>query len=106
MLYKRNERPAIIYADPPYTSDHYSRYYHLYETLLLYDYPSSEATGRYRPDRFFSRYSIKTEVEAAMDRLIADCAKIGSRLVLSYPERGLLPRLPERHNLVDSEVLR
>ena len=91
VLCERGERPAIVYADPPYTSDHYSRYYHLYETLLLYDYPPSEATGRYRPDRFFSRYSIKTEVETAMGCLIEDCAKIGSRLVLSYPERGLLP---------------
>ena len=90
-LYERGERPAVVYADPPYTSAHYSRYYHLYETLLLYDYPPSEATGRYRPDRFFSRYSIKTEVEAAMGCLIAGCAKIGSRLVLSYPDQGLLP---------------
>ena len=91
VLCERGERPAVVYADPPYTSDHYSRYYHLYETLLLYDYPPSEATGRYRPDRFSSSYSIKTEVEAAMDHLIAGCAKIGSRLVLSYPERGLIP---------------
>lgn len=89
-LYERGERPAVIYADPPYTGDHYSRYYHLYETLLLYDYPRSEATGRYRPDRFSSPYSKKTEVEVAIDQLIAYCAKIGSRLVLSYPEHGLL----------------
>lgn len=91
ILSDTEERPAVIYADPPYTSDHYSRYYHLYETLLLYDYPPSQDTGRYRPDRFFSRYSTKTKVAAAMDHLIAGCAKIGSHLVLSYPEHGLLP---------------
>ena len=91
VLSDRREYPAVVYADPPYTGDHYSRYYHLYETLLLYDYPSSEATGRYRPNRFVSGYSVKTEVEVAMDHLIANCAKIGARLVLSYPERGLLP---------------
>ncbi len=90
-LAMRDERPAVIYADPPYTSDQYSRYYHLYDTLLLYDYPSSEGVGRYRPDRFVSTYSIKTKVEQTMDRLVADCAKLGCRLVLSYPERGLLP---------------
>ena len=54
-------RPAVVYADPPYTSDHYSRYCDLYETLILYDYPLSEATGRYRPDGFFSRFSIKKD---------------------------------------------
>ena len=85
------ERPAVIYADPPYTSDQYSRYYHLYETLLLYDYPESIATGRYRPDRFRSPYSLKTQVATAMESLVSDCAKLGSRLVLSYPEHGLLP---------------
>lgn len=90
-LLKRGESPAVVYADPPYTSDQYSRYYHLYETLLLYDYPKSEFTGRYRPDRFSSPYSKKREVASAMEELIASCAKLGSRLVLSYPERGLLP---------------
>lgn len=90
-LREQDARPAVVYADPPYTSDHYSRYYHLYETLLLYDYPPSEGAGRYRPDRFVSSYSIKTKVEQAMDGLISNCAKLGSRLVLSYPEKGLLP---------------
>ena len=85
------ERPAVIYADPPYTADQYSRYYHLYETLLMYDYPESIAIGRYRPDRFRSPFSLKTQVATAMDALVSDCAKLGSRLVLSYPERGLLP---------------
>ena len=101
VLCERGERPAVIYADPPYTGDHYSRYYHLYETLLLYDYPRSEATGRYRPDRFSSPYSKKTEVEGAIDRLIGYCAKIGSRLVLSYPERGLLP---DSQNVITSLI--
>ena len=90
-LHEHKLRPAVIYADPPYTGDQYSRYYHLYETLLLYDYPQSKATGRYRPDRFSSRYSKTTEVATAMESLISGCAKLESRLVLSYPEHGLLP---------------
>lgn len=89
-LARCRKRPSVIYADPPYTSDHYSRYYHLYETLLLYDYPTSEGIGRYRHDRFISSYSLKTQVERAMDLLICGCAKLGCRLVLSYPEHGLL----------------
>ena len=28
----------VIYADPPYTRDHYSRFYHGLETLSLRDY--------------------------------------------------------------------
>ena len=44
-------RPSVVYADPPYTRDHYSRYYHLLDTLLLYDYPDPVGKGQYRLDR-------------------------------------------------------
>ena len=96
--------PAVVYADPPYTRDQYSRYYHVYETLLKYDYPDSHGSGRYRPNRFRSPYSMKTRVGEAMEGLISGCAKLGSSLILSYPERGLLthsneviPSLIRRH---------
>ena len=94
-LQQGRPRPSVVYADPPYTRDQYSRYYHLYETLLHYDYPASHGSGRYRPDRFRSPYSMKTRVHAAIDDLIAACAALGSTLVLSYPERGVLPHSTE-----------
>ena len=90
-LQQEDSRPSVVYADPPYTRDQYSRYYHVYETLLKYDYPASHGSGRYRPDRFRSSYSMKTRVGEAMARLVCCCAKLGSTLVLSYPERGMLP---------------
>ena len=103
-LRQENSHPSVVYADPPYTRDQYSRYYHLYETLLHYDYPASLGSGRYRPDRFRSRYSMKTHVHTAIDDLVSACAKLGSALVLSYPERGMLlestvviPDLISRH---------
>ena len=40
---------AIVYADPPYGKDQYSRYYHVLETLVNYDYPEATGVGRYRP---------------------------------------------------------
>ena len=89
-LQHENSRPAVVYADPPYTRDQYSRYYHVYETLLQYDYPASAGSGRYRPDRFRSPFSIKTRVGQAMENLVSGCAKLGSTLVLSYPEHGTL----------------
>jgi adenine-specific DNA-methyltransferase len=70
-LNKQDSLPSVIYADPPYTADQYSRYYHLYETLLQYDYPESSGIGRYRPDRFVSRFSLKTTVADAFERLIS-----------------------------------
>lgn len=94
-LRRNNSRPTVVYADPPYTRDQYSRYYHVYETLLQYDYPASNGSGRYRPDRFRSPYSMKTRVRDAMEDLVSGCARLGSTLVLSYPERGMLPRSVE-----------
>ncbi len=84
-------KPATVYADPPYTSDQYSRYYHVYETLLRYDYPNIEGVGRYRPDRFVSQFCLKTKVEEAIEGIVESSAALGARLILSYPGNGLLP---------------
>jgi adenine-specific DNA-methyltransferase len=82
--------PGVVYADPPYSKDHYSRYYHVLETLTLYDYPSAEGKGRYRPDRFVTPFSLKTKVEPAMQDFCAAIGERGFTLVLSYPSNGLL----------------
>jgi adenine-specific DNA-methyltransferase len=86
-------RPAVVYADPPYTEDHYSRYYHLLETLMLYDYPKVAGVGRYRPGRFQSSFSIKSKCADSFDRFIEGCSTIGAELLLSYPENGLLHKV-------------
>ncbi|MCW0234260.1 MAG: DNA adenine methylase [Ferrovibrio sp.] len=82
--------PSVIYADPPYTDDQYSRYYHLYETLILYDYPKSAGVGRYRPDRFTSPFSSKQSVDEQMKLLVEGVSHLGSDIVISYPDNGLL----------------
>lgn len=82
--------PAVIYADPPYTSDQYSRYYHILETLILYDYPEVSGKGLYRPDRFTSSWSLKTKVKQSFRSLIEHAAALRSSLVISYPTNGLL----------------
>jgi adenine-specific DNA-methyltransferase len=81
---------AIVYADPPYSKDHYSRYYHVLETLTLYDYPTAEGIGRYRPDRFVTPFSLKTRVASALGEFCAAIRERGFTLILSYPSNGLL----------------
>jgi adenine-specific DNA-methyltransferase len=81
--------PAVVYGDPPYTSDHYSRYYHLWETLVLYDYPLVMSKGQYRSDRFYSSFSVKTRAIEAFRGLIENAGKLRSALVISYPENGI-----------------
>ena len=88
-------KPSVIYADPPYTQDQYSRYYHIYETAVLYDHPSCEGRGLYRSDRVSSPFSLATKVEQAFDELIEAASRIKSCLVLSYPQSGMLPNSDE-----------
>jgi adenine-specific DNA-methyltransferase len=83
----------VVYCDPPYTDDQYSRYYHVWETLVLYDYPSIAGQGRYRPNRFTTDFSLASKVERAFRQLITDVATTGADLVVSYPSDGLLHRV-------------
>ena len=79
-----------IYADPPYTKDQYSRYYHVHETLHLYDFPSSTGQGRYRGNRFSSEFSLASRVEQAFRSLFEQASTRCVPVVLSYPPDGLL----------------
>lgn len=89
-LKRSNAKPSVIYADPPYTADQYSRYYHLLETLIVYDYPELHGKGQYRSGRFVSDFSLQSRVMIAFEDLISRAANLGSDLVLNYPETGML----------------
>jgi adenine-specific DNA-methyltransferase len=83
-------RNAIVYADPPYSNVHYSRFYHAVETLVKYDYPKIKYTGRYRSDRHQSPFDQKTAVKVAFRNLFAGVINAGAHLVLSYSDNGML----------------
>jgi len=84
------ENLGAVYADPPYTKDQYSRFYHLYETLYKYDFPDSTGAGRNRSDRFSTGFSLKSGVAASFHSLARNVARIDVPLVISYPSEGLL----------------
>lgn len=98
-IHAQDIRPAIIYADPPYTNDQYSRYYHLLETALLYDYPAAAGKGLYRESRFRSSFSLARNVDDSFANMINEAGQTGAGLIISYPSNGLLPdslqRIPE-----------
>jgi adenine-specific DNA-methyltransferase len=91
-------RPRVdaVYADPPYTRDHYSRYYHVLETMALYDEPSVSTTrirtlgdtrmsrGLYRADRHQSPFSILRQAPEAFDALFRLVAARRVPLAVSY----------------------
>lgn len=88
-----SQRPTerlVIYADPPYSRAQYSRYYHVLETLVRYDYPHISGKGRYREGRFSTEFSLTAHVGSAMDDFVRAAAATGGKLYLSYPRNGLL----------------
>jgi len=89
---------TIVYADPPYFKEHYSRYYHVLNTLCFYDYPAPDinpqtklySVGRYRTDRNVSDFGKKAKVIAAFNNLINLCADKKVGLIISYSENSLV----------------
>lgn len=81
---------GLVYADPPYTKDQYSRYYHVYETLYRYDFPGANGNGRVRPDRSSTAFCLKSQVANAFKDLFASVADLRIPMILSYPTAGLL----------------
>jgi len=84
----------IVYADPPYTRYHYSRYYHVLESISLRDNPKITtikkngsgiiSKGVYRNDRHQSPFGLKSESDHSFDTLFRKTSEINASLVLSY----------------------
>lgn len=89
-------RVGLIYADPPYTRDHYSRYYHVLETMAVGDDPRIAQSnlgggkllsrGLYRADRHQSDFCIRSKAPDAFRALFAGARDLGVPLLLSYSD--------------------
>lgn len=115
-LSKYKGKINCFYADPPYTIDHYSRFYHVLETISLYDFPKIDSRtrdgieeylrGMYRDDRHQSPFSIGSKVRDGFKELFEGINNFSAPLILSYSPSNLdkngRPRLLE---LSEIEVL-
>lgn len=99
----------VVYADPPYTRDHYSRFYHGLETISLRDFPIISKTkiggkeklsrGLYREEREQSDFCIRSKAPKAFEELFKLVAEKDRILILSYSpydkSKGAHPRVVE-----------
>jgi adenine-specific DNA methylase len=87
-----------IYADPPYFKEHYSRYYHVLETLVNYDYPPMTfnkrtnriTDGRYREDRYTSEFGKKSTAPKAFEKIASRAKTINAKLITSYSNSSIV----------------
>lgn len=83
-----------VYADPPYTRDHYSRFYHVLETMALDDVPEIStvkihgsthvSNGIYRKDRYQSPFCIRSKAPKAFEEMFKEISASKRNLLLSY----------------------
>lgn len=103
----------VIYVDPPYFKEHYSRYYHILDTFVLYDYPElsinpqtgDRTIGLYRKHRIVSDFGLKSSVANAFSDLFKACSRTHANIAISYASTSLLQierliTLSQEHNFI------
>lgn len=87
-----NKNISVIYADPPYTAQQYSRFYHIPEVIKLYKYPQLQlhrghvTQGLYPDDKFKSDFCSKTKAKDAFRQVFGLVEKNKCSFILSYSE--------------------
>jgi len=80
----------VVYADPPYTAQQYSRFYHVPEVIARYEVPElQEVAGRptaglYPSGRYLSPFCSKRRAPAAFEALAGFARSRRAPLVVSY----------------------
>jgi adenine-specific DNA-methyltransferase len=94
VLSKELKRESVlVYLDAPYTREEYSRYYHVLETLVLYNYPTCMGIGltpkpseRFRSE-FFTK--INTRITDIFIQIISNVLQKGWKCAWSYSDSGM-----------------
>lgn len=80
----------LVFVDPPYSGVHYSRFYHVLETVALGECGEVTGVGRY-PDpsrRPKSRYSLKGQSATALEDLLSRISRAGATGILTFPDHA------------------
>lgn len=78
----------LVFVDPPYSAVHYSRFYHVLETVARGNCSAVTGTGRYPPpeERPPSAFSRKGESQSALINLLETLAGVGCTVAFTFPQ--------------------
>jgi adenine-specific DNA-methyltransferase len=78
----------LVFLDPPYSGVHYSRFYHVLETIAQGTCGEVSGVGRYPAPilRPRSSYSVTSESSSALDDLLKTISSRGARAILTFPD--------------------
>jgi adenine-specific DNA-methyltransferase len=107
LLAKKLRKRDLVFIDPPYSGVHYSRFYHVLESIARGRSGRVTGTGRYPAEqhRPRSKYSVQSEAKAALDELLKTIAQRGSKIILTFPNHrcsnglsgAIVYRIASRH---------
>lgn len=77
----------VVFIDPPYSAVHYSRFYHVLESIARGRLGEVSGSGRYpvQSERPRSRYSVPSEARGAFVDLLETIAMRGARAIVTFP---------------------
>lgn len=77
----------LVFIDPPYSGVHYSRFYHVLETIARGKCGKVSGIGRYPApkQRPRSKYSVKTESAPAFKKLLKKVSEKGAHAIITFP---------------------
>jgi len=89
----------LVFIDPPYSGVHYSRFYHVLETIARGRCGKVEGSGRYpKPSlRPKSQYSLKQGAAKAFDELLTCLAKQQATAIVTFPNHACSNGLSGSH---------
>ena len=78
----------LVFIDPPYSGVHYSRFYHVLESIAQGTCGAVSGVGRYPSQEFRprSKYSVGSESVGVLDELLGTVASRGARGILTFPD--------------------
>lgn len=78
---------SLAFIDPPYSGVHYSRFYHVLESIAVGSVGGVSGAGRYpaRFERPSSDYSIGTKSTAAVELLLSEISSRGANAIVTFP---------------------
>ena len=86
-LAKQVKEGDLVFLDPPYSGVHYSRFYHVLETVAIGKVGEISGIGRYPPpnERPRSDYSLRAKSKPVFDDLLKVLSEKGASAIITFP---------------------
>ena len=86
-LAKQVAENDLVFLDPPYSGVHYSRFYHVLETIAVGKVGEVSGVGRYPPpiERPRSDYSLRSQSKSAFENLLQVVSEKGASAIITFP---------------------